>query len=207
MTATVAARLAALCLDAKGHLSGNAYASMAVRAGLLVDLTLAGRLSQTDDSIDLDTTPLGAPSADRALAELAVLDGRTLDWWLEHGHVGLRDVADDLVGEGSWERLPRQALLRDPRFSPRSPEEGARDAAVSPGREPAQSAGDAAVTALAAAAGLAASDRAGPAEELPAGTDSAAWVVRLATDHITETRIQGTAVGQASQTALWTGPI
>ena len=47
MTAVVASRFAALCLDLKGHLSASDYADMGLRGALLVDVALAGRLTQT----------------------------------------------------------------------------------------------------------------------------------------------------------------
>jgi hypothetical protein len=203
VSAGVAARFAALCLDARGHLSDSDYADMGVRGGLLVDLALGGRLAQAEASIDLDSTPLGHPLPDRALTELGALDGRSLDWWLGHGVVDLRDIADELVRDGSWDQLPRQATHRDPRFAVRRPEERAHDAAVLAGREPAGSAEDAAVAAVAAAAGLAGSRVAGPPDVLVAATGPAAWVCRLVTDFVSEARIEGTAVSRASLTALW----
>jgi hypothetical protein len=201
----VAARFAALCLDGRGHLTESDYADMGLRGGLLVDLALAGRLAQTEDSIDLDATPVGDPLADRTLRELGALDGRSLDWWLAHGIVDLRDAAAELVRDGSWEELPRQALRRDPRFAVRSPGEREHDAAVLAGRTPPGPAADAAVAALAAAAGLAGARVAGPPDELVAAAGSAAWVCRVVTDFVSEARIEGTAVSRASLTALWSG--
>jgi hypothetical protein len=205
VSARVAARFAALCLDAKGHLPESHYAGMGLRGALLVDLAQAGRLTQTEDSIDLDATPLGAPLADRALQELDALAGRSLDWWLEHGVVDLRDAATALVADGSWEQLPRQALHRDPRFAARGPGEREHDVAVLAGSAPSVSAEDAAVAAIAAAAGLAGARVSGPPDELVAATGSAAWVCRLVTDFVGEARIEGTAVSRASLTALWSG--
>jgi hypothetical protein len=201
----VAARFAALCLDAGGHLTESDYADLGLRGALLVDLAGAGRLTQTEDSIDLDATPVGAPLADRALHELDALDGRSLDWWLGHGVVDLRDAAAALVGDGSWEQLPRQALHRDPRFAPRRTEEREHDAAVLAGSVPPGSAEDAAVAAIAAAAGLAGARVSGPPDQLVAATGSAAWVCRLVSDFVGEARIEGTAVSRASLTALWSG--
>jgi Golgi phosphoprotein 3 (GPP34) len=205
VSARIAARFAALCLDAKGHLPDSDYADMGLRGALLVDLARVGRLTQTEESIDLDATPLGEPLADRALRELDALDGRSLDWWLGHGLVDLRDTATALVADGSWQQLPRQALHRDPRFAARRPEVREHDAVVLAGHVPPGSAEDAAVAALAAAAGLAGARASGPPDELVAATGSAAWVCRLVTDFVGEARIEGTAVSRASLTALWSG--
>src|SRR3954452_19553088 len=126
----VAARIAALCLDDDGLLRWDAYLAIAVRGGLLVDLALVGRLDQTEDSIELDPAPLGWPPADRALVELAALDGRSLDWWLWHSEIGPTDVADALVQDGIWEEGERQLSPRRRRFSERDLESGLRDIAL-----------------------------------------------------------------------------
>jgi hypothetical protein len=202
VTGSVAARFAALCLDEKGRLSDSDYADLGVRGALLVDVALAGRLTQTDDSIDLDDTPLGQPLADRTLAELQMLDGRSLDWWLAHGVVRLGEVATELARAGLWDTLPR-LLLHDLRYALRRPEERDRDAAVLAGREPPATPEDAAVTAIAAAAGLAGSRVSGPPDHLVERTGDVAWVCRLVTDFVSATRIEGTAVSRASLTALW----
>jgi hypothetical protein len=199
----VAARFAALCLDEKGHLSVSDYADLGLRGALLVDLVLAGRVTQTDESVDLDSAPLGDPLADRALNELDVLGGRSLDWWLEHSAIDLGTAAADLVASGAWEQLPRQALHRGPRFAVRRPDQPAHDGAVLSGLERPGSVEDAAVAAIAAAAGLAGARVSGPPEELLESTGSAAWACRLVTDFVSEARIEGTAVSRASLTALW----
>lgn len=103
----VAVRLAALCLDGKGRLNERLLASAAVRAGLLVDLGLAGRVESTDESILIDSTPTGFAPADLLLAAIAVEPERSLDEWLDEGRVGLRQVADAAVRSGRWERLAR----------------------------------------------------------------------------------------------------
>src|SRR3954469_16375795 len=110
-TVQVAARVMGLCLDRHGHLVDNDYLAMAVRGGLLVDLALAQRLTQADDSVELELTPTGWPPADRALDEL---EGRSLDWWLEHSAVRLADVATALVAEGTWTRLRPRPLQVKP---------------------------------------------------------------------------------------------
>lgn len=200
---SVSERIAALGLDSAGHLPDNIYLSMAVRGGVLVDVALAGRLAQTEDSIELDATPLGRPIPDRALAELDVLDGRSLDWWLEHSHLDLADVAGELVAAGSWARLRPSGLRLRPRFEDhgRSRE---RDQALIGGAEVPADAADAAVVAVATAVHLGGPPRVTLADVLPR-TEPVRWVVELVTDFLDEARARGIAVSSASQAALWSG--
>jgi len=93
LTAGVAVRLSALCLDAAGRLGDYPLWHTAVRGALLVDLALAGRLAQTDDSIVIDATPTGFGPADALLGAIAVEPERSLDWWMTNGGVRLRDLA------------------------------------------------------------------------------------------------------------------
>src|ERR1700712_5123474 len=113
----VAVRVAALCLDPNGRLSERLICSTAVRAALLVDLALAGRLESTDDSIVIDETPTGFAPADRLLAAVAVEPERSLDGWLDERRIGLRDVAEANVASGRWEgshgRLPTSRRYLD----------------------------------------------------------------------------------------------
>lgn len=150
----VAVRLAALCLDGKGRLNERLVASAAVRAGLLVDLGLAGRVESTDDSILIDSTPTGFAPADLLLAAIAVEPERSLDDWLDEGRIGLRQVADAAVRSGRWEPLARPILGRT-RFVDRAPAQTEADRLrdLSTGTD-GWSAEDASVTAIALVAGL-----------------------------------------------------
>jgi hypothetical protein len=207
MTASrsVAERIAALCLDSSGHLPDNVYPGMAVRGALLVDLAVAGRLAQTEDSIELDATPLGRPVPDRALAELDVLDGRSLDWWLEHSHLGVAEVAADQVAGGSWVRLRASGLRPRPRFEDHGSSR-ARDLALIGGGELPQHPEDAAVVSIAAVVHLG-GPPALPAAELLPLTEPVRWVVELVTDFLVEARARNIAVSRASQAALWSGSL
>ena len=150
----VAARVAALCLDDDGVLRWDVELAIAVRGGLLVDLALAGRLDQTEDSIELDSAPIGWPPADRALEELGTLDGQSLDWWLWHSSLGPDDVATALVDDGIWEEAERQAGPRTRRFTERDPEPGLRDIDLLEGSSAVETVEDAAVLSLIDASGL-----------------------------------------------------
>lgn len=146
--------MAALCVDGKGRLNERLVASAAVRAGLLVDLGLAGRVESTDDSILIDSTPTGFAPADLLLAAIAVEPERSLDEWLDEGRIGLRQVADAAVGSGRWERLARPFPGRA-RFvvGEHAQTEADRRRDPSAGTDD-WSAEDAAVTAIALVAGL-----------------------------------------------------
>jgi Golgi phosphoprotein 3 (GPP34) len=200
----VAARVMALCLDQSGHLPDSDYAAMAARGGLLVDLALARRLTQTDDSIELDSTPTGWPPTDQALSELALLDGRSLDWWLEHSRVQLHDLAAALVAEGTWTRLPARPLHRKPRYAVRGTGTLTRDQALLAQPHLGATNADAALIAIAVAAGLAKEQPAFlTSEDLLGRMEPVAWVCRLTADFISRARIDGSAASSASRTALW----
>ena len=202
----MAARVTGLCLDQSGHLPDNDYPAMAARGGLLVDLALARRLTQTDDSIDLDSTSTGWLPADRALTELALLDGRSLDWWLEHSRVQLIDLAAALVADGTWTQLPARPLHRKPRYAIRETDTLARDHALLAQPHLIATNADAAVVAIAVAAGIVKEPPASlTVDEILARTEPVAWACQLITDFISRARIDGTAVSAASRTALWSG--
>lgn len=199
----VAARIAALCLDDDGALRWDAYLAIAVRGGLLVDLALAGRLEQTDDSIELDSAPIGWPPADRALTELGSLDGQSLDWWLWHSDVGPEDVAAALVQDGLWEEVGRQGLPRRQRFTERDPEPGLRDLALLEGSEAPESVEDAAVLSLVDASGV--PDLRDPVATDPdvlAATGTVGWVCELVIAYLGERRAAERAVGNAGPGGL-----
>jgi hypothetical protein len=203
----VAARVAGLCLDPSGHLPANHYLDMGVRGGLLVDLARAQRLTQTDESIELDPSPVGWPPADQALDELGVLDGRSLDWWLEHSPFGLADAAAALVADGTWAPVQPHGLRLKARYAVRETAALEHDRALLTRPEVAADGDDAAVVAIAAAAGLAKGQAAAALspDELLVGMAALTWVGRLVTEFISSARIEGTAVSGASQTALWSG--
>lgn len=196
-------RIAALCLDSTGHLPDSVYPSMALRGAVLVDLALAGRLTQTEDSIGVDSTPIGRQLPDRTLAELDALDGRSLDWWLEHSHLDLPDMAADQVAGGSWVPLRPSGLRRRPRFADHGSSRE-HDLALLAGAELPDNPEDAALICIATAVHVGGPPKVTVDDVLPL-TEPVRWAVELVTDFIAEARAQGIAVSSASQAALWSG--
>jgi hypothetical protein len=199
----VAARIAAFSLDDDGLLRWDAYLAIAVRGGLLVDLALAGRLAQTEDSIELDSAPIGWPPADRALAELESLDGQSLDWWLGHSHLDPDDVATALVQDGVWDEAGRRGRPRRPLFTERDPEPGLRDIALLGGTRAAETVEDAAVLSIIDASGVPDLRDPVPTDtDLLARTGPVSWVCELVIAYIGDTRAAERAVGSASSSEL-----
>lgn len=181
-------RVAALCLDAKGRLSEKLIASAAARAGLLVDLALAGRVESTDDSVMVDPTPTGFGPADRLLGAIGAEPERSLDGWLDEQRIGLRHVAEGAVQAGRWAVVRR--VLGGNRYVDGAMEQTSRDR-LRPASQASDvwSAEDAAVTAIGLVAGLLApaADREVP-EAVLARTGSARWLCQAVTDHLADAR-------------------
>jgi hypothetical protein len=181
----VAARVAALCLDARGRPGQWSVCGPAVRAGLLLDLALAGRVAQTADSIVVDRSPTGSAAADRLLAAIAVEPERVLDGWLDDGPAGLRDVADVEVDAGRWHR--QRLRWRRDRYVP-DRERLDIDRTRDPGGPDARwTAEDAAVVAVALSAGLRGGGPLQPDAALVAATGAAAWLCSAVTEHLHRT--------------------
>lgn len=194
----VAARITALCLDDDGRIRGDTYLAIAVRAGLLVDLALAERLEQTEDSVELDSTPVAWLPADAALAELHALDGRSLDWWLGHSHLGPADVAVALVQDGIWDETDGHGLARRRRFTERNLEPGLRDLALLEGSLTPNSVQDAAVVAIIDASGVPdLRDPVPTVETLLAGAGPVRWVCELVIAYVNSVRAMERAAGSA----------
>ena len=87
-----------------------------VRAALLLDLALLGRLTPAESSVEVNVDPTGSAATDQLLNAVADGPSRQLSWWLDNAPVGVRDVADDLVSHRLWQRhgLRRQYTELDP---------------------------------------------------------------------------------------------
>lgn len=192
----VAARITALCLDDDGRLREDAYLAIAVRGGLLVDLALAGRLEQIEDSIQLDTAAVGWPPADAALAELGSLDGESLDWWLASSRLGPIEVATALVRDQTWDQVGRHGLARRRCFTERDLEPGLRDLALLEGSLAPDTAADAAVLAIVNASGVPDLHDPVPSQEAQlVDAGSVRWVCEMVTDYLRTAR--------AAERAVW----
>jgi hypothetical protein len=179
----VAVRFSSLCLDAGGRLRDHAIWDTGARGALLVDLAFAARLAQTEDSVTLDERPTGFPPADRLLAAIAVEPERDLDWWLDHGGVGMPDLAEANVAAGRW-TVGRRLLVR--RYTEADPATVAGDRALDPRRpEPDWTPETAAVMAIALATGALEPPPDPPDEALLALTGPVRWIVEAVVDHLT----------------------
>jgi hypothetical protein len=179
----VAVRFSSLCLDAGGRLRDYAIWDAGVRGALLVDLALAARLAQTEDSVTVDERPTGFRPADRLLAAIAVEPERDLDWWLDHGGVGMPDLAEANVAAGRWS-IGRRLLVR--RYTDVDPTAAVQDRARDPRRpEPDWTPETAAVMAIALASGAVEPPPDPPDEALLALTGPVRWIVEAVVDHLT----------------------
>jgi hypothetical protein len=187
LTRGVAVRVSALCLDSRGRPADRLLCGTAVRAGLLLDLALAGRLESEDDSIVVDGTPTGFSPADRLLAAIAVEPERSLDEWLDETRLGLRHVAEANVASGRWQ-LRRGPFGFGPRYTDRYPERTALDLrrpsdVPAPERTPEE----ACVTAIACASGLLERDTAlaaPPPAAVTAAAGGVAWLCSAVVEHL-----------------------
>jgi hypothetical protein len=200
----VAVRVAALCLDERSKLRDWVICGPAVRAGLLLDLALSGRIEQTDDSVVIDPTPIGFAPADLLLAAVEVEPERSLDGWLEERRIGLRHVVDAAVRAGRWQEW-RGPLGFGRRYVDLAEERTAVDRHRLPADEPTGwSPQDAGVTAIGAVAGLlvplGSPERPSPA--VVSATREAAWLCEAVVDHLEVLRIR-----YASQTAGLGSPL
>lgn len=189
---SVSARIAGLCLTGSGRPSVVLAASDAARCAVLVDLALAGRVVQTDTTIDVDPTPTGATAPDRLLAALVAAPERPLGEWYDERRFGLRDVVAGLVRDGSWERVRRP--FRADRYRPVDTDGLQQDrelrTSVPPDR---QDVVTASVLVLAGVAGLLAGDRGDvlvvePGPAALAATGPVRWLCAELVEHLVWSR-------------------
>jgi hypothetical protein len=181
--AGVAVRFASLCLDRRGRLRDFAIWDTGARGALLVDLAFAGRLAHTEDSVTVDERPTGFAPADRLLAAVAVERERDLDWWLDHGGVGMADLAEANVAAGRW-TVGRRLLRRC--YAETDAAGAERDRGLDPRRpEPEWTPATAAVMAVALAAGAVEPPPDPPDEALLERTGPVRWICEAVVDHLT----------------------
>ncbi len=80
-----------------------------LRAAVLADLYLCGRIVETDD-LSVDTAPTGDPATDRLLGYIEAHPNRTVDFVLRRGPSLTREMTSSLLQQGTWRRraLPRR---------------------------------------------------------------------------------------------------
>jgi hypothetical protein len=138
---------------------------------------------QTGESITVDDAPTGFAPADALLQAIAVEHERSLDWWIDHGGVRLRDVAAANVASGRW--TVTGGLLRR-RYTDLAREATERDRARGhwqPGHD--WSPETAAVAAIACAAGADGVPET-PADEVLAVTGPVRWICQTVVEHVAE---------------------
>jgi hypothetical protein len=191
----ITVRMAALCLDDDGRLQNYPIWNTATRAALLVDLALAGRVVETEDSVSVDATPTGFPPADALLGAMTVEPERSLDWWIQSGGVRLGDVADALVASGRWSEH-RHLLGR--RFVDRYAELTAADRRrVLGDPDPGWSPETAAVVAVSTAAGEPGHRPQPPDDEVLTLTGPLEWISRTAVEQIAVAHLRNRTIAAA----------
>ena len=195
MDAGVTVRMAALCLDDDGRLRNYLIWDTAARAALLIDLALACRVVETDDSVTIDPTPTGFPPADALLGAMTVEPERSLDWWIQSGGVRLGDVADALVARGRWTQH-RHLLGR--RFADEHADETVEDRRrVLGAHDPAWSPETAAVVAVSTAAGEPGHRPQPPADEVLQLTGPLQWICRTAVEQLGMAQLRNGTIAAA----------
>ncbi|MGY1838633.1 MULTISPECIES: GPP34 family phosphoprotein [unclassified Modestobacter] len=186
LTDGVAARLAAVCVDARGRLRRFDIWDAAARGALLVDAAYCGRLVEAADSISLDPSPTGFPPLDRLLTAMDADAGQPLTWWLDHGDAVMSEVAEACVATGVYS--VHRGLLGTRYGTPPAPGRPApgKPAPGEPAPEQPPS-GDvvaAAVEVLATACGARGRWPEPVLEPELAPTGSLAWICTTVTDHL-----------------------
>ena len=98
----MAVRLAELSLPSTGKLRERLLIDSAMCGAVLADLALTRRLAPGAAGLTAEGGATGFAPADDLLAEIVRRPGRTLEWWLNTGRPGERDLADYLVTTGAW---------------------------------------------------------------------------------------------------------
>ena len=96
--------LALLCLQRDGRLTSSKWAAVAVNGGVMLDLAHAGRLTQTADSIEIDSATSAIPAADALSRKMKAHPDRPLTQWLDDDRWGLEFIAASFMDTGVWVR-------------------------------------------------------------------------------------------------------
>ena len=90
-------------IDHTGKIELTRAWDLAVRGPILADLWLSGRISDSGETLEIDTSPTDAAYLDTAIYQLATSADSPFEW-LGRGALRASDVADQLVGDGEWTR-------------------------------------------------------------------------------------------------------
>jgi hypothetical protein len=107
---SVAVDLLGLALQVgEGRLARVPVLAHSVRGALLIDLALAGRITQDESGTQMDTTLTGWALADELLHDIDRHPTRTMSDLLQRGHPHLGAAIEELRANGRWV-LQRRAL-------------------------------------------------------------------------------------------------
>jgi len=90
-------------IDHSGRLDLTQLWDIAIRGAVLADLWLTGRISDGNETLQIDLELTGIRYLDAAVAELVDF-GDTELGWIAAGRLRAPDVAADLVASGEWTR-------------------------------------------------------------------------------------------------------
>lgn len=184
---SVSMRLACLALD-EGRLTDDLVTALAVRGALLVDLTLRGRVTETEHAVEFDQRPSGFLPADLLLGGGApsVLE------LLRAGTVDQEDLAAEHLRRGSWTLRRRMFAWR---YVDHHAERTLRDEqALTSSSRRGWTTQDAALSAISGTLGLLPGGRALPTDEILSATGPARGLVELVVDEVHQRVTLGRAV-------------
>ncbi|WP_147332105.1 GPP34 family phosphoprotein [Geodermatophilus marinus] len=189
----VATRLALLCLQRDGRIATSHWADQAVRAGILVDLALHGRLVDEPDHVAVVAAAEDDPPHAALVHQILAHPERSLAEVIEDADVGLVEMTAWLVDRGRWVARPTRLPWRHDRYRPADPSLSRATlmpfvSALAPGGELTTPAW-AATAVIARVAGLL-DGRFGYADdELVDVCGPVAWVVRTGAEQIFRARV------------------
>jgi len=91
-------------IDHSGQLAFNQVWDVAVRAAVVAQLRIGGRLSDVGASVEVDTEDSGISYEDAACQQLLARAKSTEASWIRAGRLRAADVAAFLVESGEWSR-------------------------------------------------------------------------------------------------------
>lgn len=189
MEAEVSVGFAGICVTERGRLLEHPLLDWAMRAALLVDLARKDVIALGADEVQVPSCTVGFAPLDAAQRHLA--NGGTLDACIRRGTLGVRDVVDAVVAEGTWSARPH-GLFRRLRYDTGQPKDRWGRTAERHMLQPLvglpTSPEAAAVLLLAWAAGLEYQYQ--PVDDLIERTGTARWLCQLAWDIVSSERIR-----------------